>query len=175
MFALRNTPHIISVTEINISKNENNYNDASKTNFSTEQVHKIFQIPGYEIILPASWQLHGTARILVYVHEEIKYKVCELDDDEKHLQTVTLEVGFGRASKHYVNVYYREWKSLVTGENSTAAQEADLKKLINIWHRATTTNKDFVALGDMNLCALNGNGVGYKYTTLQTLKIAISS
>ena len=124
IYALKNTPHIMSVTEINISKNENNTNEDSKTIFSTEQVHKVFQIPGYEIILPVSWQLYGVARILVYVHEEINYKVCELNNDEKHLQTVTLEVGFGRASKHFVNMYYREWKSLVTGENSSTSHES---------------------------------------------------
>ena len=169
IYALKNTPHIMSVTEINISKNENNTNEDSKTIFSTEQVHKVFQIPGYEIILPVSWQLYGVARILVYVHEEINYKVCELNNDEKHLQTVTLEVGFGRASKHFVNMYYREWKSLVTGENSTAAQAMNLKKLMNIWTRASSTTKDFVALGDMNLCALNWNENGYNHATLASI------
>ena len=121
VYAMRNNPHLISVSEINIFKDETNSNEESKTVFSTEQLHKTFKIPGYEIIIPESWKVYGKARMLVYVHEEIKFKVCELQDDEKHLQTVTLEVGFGRAAKHYVNMYYREWKSIVTGENSMAS------------------------------------------------------
>ena len=52
-------------------------------------------------------------------------------------------------------MYYREWKSIVTGENSQEAQIQNLKKLMNIWQRSSDSDKDCVAIGDMNLCALS--------------------
>ena len=64
-FAFRNKPHVISVSEVNLVRNEQNNNEKSTNQFSTEQVQKIFQIPGYSIILPESWLLHSKARILV--------------------------------------------------------------------------------------------------------------
>ena len=168
-YVFRNNPHVISVSEINLTRNEHNRNDHSTNNLSTEQVMKLFQIPGYSIILPESWILFDKARIIVYVNDEIKFKVCELKDEEKHLQTITLEIGFGRCSKHFVNTYYREWKSIVTGENHDAAQIQNLKKLMNIWQRSTEQNKDFVSLGDMNLCALSWNENGFNHSNLANI------
>jgi hypothetical protein len=103
------------------------------------------------------------------VHEELNYKVCPLNDDEKHLQTITLEVGFGISSKHLVNFYYREWTSCVTGENDQITQSDNLKKLMDIWQRCTETTKDFVSLGDMNLCALKWNDPGYIHSSLASI------
>ena len=37
---------------------------------------------------------------------------------------------------------------------------------MNIWQRCTETNKDFVSLGDMNLCALNWSDINYNHTSL---------
>ena len=159
--AFRNNPHVISVSEINLTRNEQNRNERSTNNFSTEQIQKVFQIPGYSIVLPESWLLFDKARIMVYVKDEINFKVCKLHDDEKHLQTITLELGFGKSSKHFVNTYYREWKSIVTGESNEGAQIQNLKKLMNVWQRSTETNKDFVLLGDMDLCALNWDQNGF--------------
>ena len=102
----------------------------------------------------------------MYINDELNFKVCELKDEEKHLQTMTLEIGFGKSSKHFVNLYYREWKSTVTEESSEEAQILNLKKLMNIWQRSTETNKDFVALGDMNLCALSWNENGFNHSNL---------
>ena len=151
---------------MDLVRDEQNKNEKSTNRFSTEQVNKLFQIPEYSVILPESWLLFNKARILVYVHEEVKYKICELKDGEKHLQTITLEVGFGRSTKHFVNLYYREWKSIITGENTQESQIQNLRKLMNVWQRATDSTKDFVSLGDMNLCALSWNQNGFIHSTL---------
>ena len=68
-----------------------------------------------------------------------------------------------------MNFYYREWKSFVTGENSESAQLENLKKLMNIWLRCTEKNKDFLALGDMNLCALSWNETGFNHSNLANI------
>ena len=168
-FAYRSKIQIIGVSEIDLVRDENNKNEKSTNNLSTEQVHRIFKINGYSIILPESWNTFGKARILLYVHDELNVKICDLQDDEKHLQTVSLEVGFGRASKHIYNFYYREWKSFVTGQSDTNTQLTDTKKLMNIWTRCCDSNKDFVSMGDMNLCALKWNDPGFPHPQLASL------
>ena len=165
-YAFRHKPHLICASEVNLVRNEENRNEKSTNQFSSEQVEKVFRIPGYSIILPESWLLYDKARIILYINDELNYKICGLKDGEKHLQTITLEVGFGKSSKHFVNFYYREWKSVVTGNKSEADQVQNLKKLMNIWQRCTETNKDFVSLGDMNLCALNWSDINYNHTSL---------
>ena len=168
-FAFRNKPHVINVSEVNLVRDEQNKDEKSTNRFSTEQVNEIFKIPGYSIILPESWILYNKARIIVYVNEELKFMICDLKDDEKHLQTITLEMGFGRSSKHFVNMYYREWKSIVTGENSLESQIQNLQKLMNVWQRCADSTKDFVSLGDMNLCAISWNESGFNYPNLANI------
>ena len=97
--------------------------------------------------------MNGKARIIVYVHDDIKAKIKEDDAGDSHLQHVLLEVGFGKSKTHFVDFYYREWKSCVTGESSTTAQNQNLERLTNIWRKATAQDKDFLALGDTNICA----------------------
>ena len=168
-FAQRSKSHIISVSEVNLTRDENNTNDNSTNKLSTSQVMDQLKIPGYSLILPESWQLHKKARIILYVSDELNFKTCKLNDDEKHLQTITLEVGFGRSSKHFVNFFYREWTSCVTGENDLNTQNENLKKLMTIWQRCTDTDRDFVSLGDMNLCALLWNDPGYAHSALSSV------
>ena len=159
----------MSIAEVDLRRNEANKNDRSTNEFSTEQVHQIFKIEGYRIILPASWQAYGKARIIVYVCEEIKCKVKELKKEEDHLQSILLEIGYGRSRTHLVNLYYREWKSCVTGKQSQEDQCKDLELLLNIWRRATGENRDFLASGDMNLCSQRWDTPGYIHSNLADL------
>ena len=147
-------PHLFAIIEANIFRDEGNKNPESVTNLTTSQVLEKFQIQNYYIILPDSWLKHNVARIICYVHNDIKVKKVNLKDDETHLQTVLLEIGFGRATTHLVNMYYREWKSCVTRKSDPASQQEDLQKLINIWARCTNSQKDFSSLGDLNLCSI---------------------
>ena len=68
-----------------------------------------------------------------------------------------------------MNFYYREWTSCVTGENDQITQSDNLKNLMHIWQRCTETTKDFVSLGDMNLCALKWNDPGYIHSSLASI------
>jgi hypothetical protein len=127
------------------------------------------KIEGYRIILPPSWLKFGKARIIVFVDEEIKVKLKDITDEECHLQSIILEVGFGKAKKHLVNFYYREWKSCVTGSRATADQFKDLSLLMNIWRRSVKKDQDFLALGDMNLCSMKWDDPGYSHKALAEL------
>ena len=88
-------PHAFAIIEANIYRNEDNKDLESKTQFSTQQVLEKFQIQDYDIILPDSWMKHSVARIICYTHKDIKAKKVDLDNDENHLQSVILEIGFG--------------------------------------------------------------------------------
>jgi hypothetical protein len=67
-YAFRNKPHIISVSEVDLVRDEQNKNEKSTNRFSTEQVNKLFQIPEYSVILPESWLLFnkGCQRLEIY-------------------------------------------------------------------------------------------------------------
>ena len=166
VFAARHKPHFLAVSEVDLKRNENKKNNDDTNELSTDQVNDILKIDGYRIILPHSWEIHGKARIIVYANEEVAAKLKETNNDEDHLQNILLEVGFGKSKTHLVNFYYREWKSCISGENSQNYQLQCLSKLMNIWRRCTVQDKDFVALGDMNICAKQMNDPSYIHNNL---------
>ena len=169
VFAERHKPHVMNIIEMDLRRNELNTNHKSTNELSTEQVNERFRIEGYRILLPASWKIYDKARILVYVSEEIRAKVIEPKKEEDHLQSILLEIGYGRSKTHMVNLYYREWKSCVTGRESQEDQYRDLENLMNVWRRASDSDKDFISCGDMNLCSKRWDSPGYIHTNLADL------
>ena len=166
VFASRHKPHLMGISEVDLRRNENNIDDSKYNDFSTEQAQEALKIEGYRLIFPSSWIQHGKARIIVYALDEIKTKIINDDPVNSHLQHVMLEVGFGKAKTHFVNFYYREWKSIVTGNNSTAAQNEEFERLTNIWRSFTAQDKDFLALGDTNICAKKIDDPNYIHKSL---------
>ena len=102
--------------------------------------------------------------LIVYVKDDIKVKVKHHDEDTDHLQSILLELGYGRCKPHLFNFYYREWTSCVRGDSQH--QEEDLEHLLDTWRNATDTNIDFIAMGDMNLCAKLMEEPGYQHHKL---------
>ena len=166
MFASKHKPHFMAISEIDLRRNENNVNENSSNVLSTEQVHEKFKIEGYRIILPPSWLIHDKARIFVFVNEELNVKVRQVNQSETHLQNVLLEAGYGKSKTHLIDFYYREWKNCVTGDSDLASQLNDLSLLTDIWRRCTAEDKDFIALGDINLCAKQWDEPGYVHAQL---------
>lgn len=169
IFAAKHKPHFISLSEVDLRRNEHNLNYNSTNELSTEQVFETLKIEGYRIILPPSWLRHNKARIIVFADEEINVNVKANQNEESHLQSILLEVGFGRTKKHLVNFYYREWKSCVTGSRAPGDQQQDLALMMDVWRRAVTSDQDFLALGDMNLCAMKWDEPGYSHKPLAEL------
>ena len=166
VFASRHQPHFMGISEVDLRRNENNNNDKSNNEFSTEQAQEALKIENYRLVFPSSWVTNDKARIIVYVHDNIKAKIKVDDPEDSDLQHVLLEVGFGKSKTHFVDFYYREWKSCVTGESSPAAQNKYLERLTNIWRRATAQDKDFLALGDTNICAKKIDDPNYVHRDL---------
>ena len=124
---------------------------------------------GLKNFLPDSWEKHGKARCLVYANEELKVKKKCLKDNEDHLQSIVLEVGYGRSKTHLYNFYYREWKNCVTGQDNMNALIYNLKLMMDIWRRCASENKDFIASGDMNVDAKQWDESGYRLEQLANL------
>ena len=165
--AIRHKPHFMGISEVDLRRNELALHDSdSSIEFSTEKIHQALKIEGYKLFLPQSWLIHDKARIIVYVNEEINAKNQSCSNFDSHIQNITLEVGFGRAKKHIVCFYYREWKSCVTELCSKEAQIEYFDKLVGIWKEYTSGDKDFVACGDTNLCALSMYEAGYRHADL---------
>ena len=95
--------------------------------------------------------------------DNIKYSRKHFDNHFNDIPSITVEIGVGRATRTTVHYYYREWKNGVTGENDNASQLAYLKKHIKQWKDIPATCRDFVTLGDANLCAKTWNDSDYKY------------
>ena len=81
--------------------------------------------------------------------------------------SITLEIGIGRARKTIVNYYYREWTGGVSGDSISIAQQERLEKQdFLLWKESLTQSKDFISLGDANLCALDWNNPDYRHKIL---------
>ena len=169
IFSEKHKPHFMAISEVDLRRNENNKNEENYNELSTIQVHEKFRIDGYRIILPNSWDLQGKARIMVYASDEVKASIKKPNDDENYIQNISLDVGFGRSKTHVVCFFYREWKSCVTNENSRESQYTYLSKLVDIWRRSTSTDREFIALGDMNLCASKMNDNSYTCSYLSDI------
>ena len=163
----RHKPQLIGVSEIDLHRNDNN-NDVSATNHLTsEQLYEKLKIQDYNLILPRSWETLGVARVAVYVRDDLKAKHLHPQDHcYDHVQNITLEIGFGRSKTHYCNFYYREWTSCKNGRKDKQNQQDDLELLMDIWRNCTKEDKDFIALGDMNLCAMQWEEASYPHKDL---------
>ena len=156
-------PHVLGIIETDLFSPESNHRRTCK--FDSTTVRSLLYVPGYSLEFPSTWHSHGQARILVYVSNDIKY--CIKDSQHQNdLPSITLEVGLGRARKTIVNYYYREWTGGVSGESSSTAQQERLANQITVWKELLTQGKDFISLGDANLCALNWNNSDYRHKIL---------
>ena len=157
-------PHCFAIIEADIYSPQSLINRNRK--YSTAEVREKLKIDGYKIEFPSTWYTHGQARLICYVSEEIKYKRKHLNDDLNHIPSITLEVGLGRATKTTVHYYYREWTNGVTGESTKASQLVQLQEHVSQWDTLVRSGRNFVSLGDANICALQWNDSNYKHKDL---------
>ena len=156
-------PHCFAIIESDFYSHISPINRFRK--YTTDEIREKLKIDGYSIELPQTWATHGQARLICYVSNDIKYsrKIFKNND---HIPSITLEIGLGRATRTIVHYYYREWKNGVTGEGNTTTQLVHLKQHINQWEELVHTGRDFVALGDANLCAMSWNENDFRYKEL---------
>jgi hypothetical protein len=123
-----------------------------KTNNNIDQLEKL-KVPGYKLLLPKSWDLHGYARVVVYVKNTLDYQRVE-DLEDEHLQTIWIKCGFKNSKHGYYCNGYREHKSNIGG--SICNQKQKLDTFIYQWEKALTHGNpeepnDIFVLCDMNL------------------------
>ena len=63
-------------------------------------------IPGYKIYLPATWDKHCQARILVYAKEELQVKPWSYGESVSDLPSISFFISLGRENKTVVNFFY---------------------------------------------------------------------
>ena len=156
-------PHCFGIIESDLHGHQSQTN---RVKYSTAELRELLKVDGYNIEFPRTWDTHGQARIICYVSQEIKYSCRVLNNNFDLLPTITLEIGLGKATRTTVHYYYREWKNGVTGESSSNSQLNHIKQHISQWKEIADSNRNFVALGDANLCALSWNEQHFRYKEL---------
>ena len=134
-------PHILGCSECEL-RNE----------YKEEQL-KSLKVPGYQILFPKSWDLHGYARVVVYIKNTLHYeRISSLEDE--HLQTVWVKSGFKNTKPGFFCNGYREHKSnLGVGMQY---QYDKLSTFLGQWEEALnfghpSEQNDVFVLCDMNL------------------------
>ena len=117
------SPHIFGLSEC----------DLRREGFNTDTL----KIPGYEVLFPKSWNVHGFARVLVYVKKTLNYEqVHDLEDDL--IQSVWLRGGFKNGKVIYFSHAYREHASQLG--DTINSQKEYLNILLKQWEDATMCN-----------------------------------
>ena len=146
-------PHILGISECELRKKNNFYDEAK------------LKVPGYNILFPKSWNIHGFARVIIYVKKSLEYEQLNCIEDDL-FQSIWLRGGVKKGKRIFFCHYYREHTSTVG--NSISSQKQSLKKFLSQWEVATTldssneANKIHIS-GDMNLDSLNDKWLNPKY------------
>ena len=77
------------------------------------------------------------------------------------LPIMSFHISVGTERATVVNFFYREFTGGVSGLDDTLSQNDRLRRTINHWTSLSSGNRDFVCLGDANLCAIKWNDEDY--------------
>ena len=95
------------------------------------------KIPGYDVLFPQSWDIHGFARVLVYVKKTLTYEQVP-DLEHPLVQSVWLRGGFKNGKVIYFCHAYREHSSWLG--DTINSQKDYLNILLRQWEDATWHN-----------------------------------
>ena len=118
-------------------------------------IRTALRIPGFQILLPESWELHETARLIMYVSDNIQVKQVSTPVLVSDLPIINIEVKKGKAAPTLVSGYYREFTGGISGIKTPEAQLERLVRLTEVWKYLDTLGKDTIIMGDTNLCYRN--------------------
>ena len=126
---------IMGVAEIEMNKSKFHYED-------------LYVIEGYKLVKPKSWDIHGRARMVVYLRKTMEEHIKVLNDRMTDDQPdVWLELKFPSTPTTEILFYYREWTDL-WGNNDKSGQEARLEKVLQEVNRS---GKLKWMIGDLNI------------------------
>ena len=153
-------PHILGVSEAELKKSQHNQGS--------------LKVPGYDLLLPKSWNNYGKARIVMYVKKNLPYEhVDELEHPD--IQSIWIKAGFKNSRRVYYSHLYREHTS--TLGSSMASQRSALTTMLGQWEDALvhgdqdTVNEVHIA-GDMNLDSLKGRWLESDYSLITLARMA---
>ena len=158
-FIQKHRPHVLGIIESDLHSPQSDNNRNKK--FSTKEVEEKLKIEGYSIVFPETWKRFGQARIIAFVSDEIVFKQKEIDSKYAELPNITLDIGLGKEKKTTLNIFYREWTSGVTKEDSQDSRNRRLDMQVEYWESLYSQNRDTVVMGDANLCAKTWNDPDY--------------
>ena len=163
-------PHCFGIIESDLYSQQSQVN---RVKYSAAELSEYLKVDGYTIEFPSSWDVHGQARLICYISQEIKYSRRILNTNYDHLPTITLEIGLGKATRTIVHYYYREWKCGVTGESSHNSQLNYIKQHISQWKEIVDSNRNFVTLGDANALSWSDQNFRYKELSEEVLNFLL--
>ena len=144
--------HMLCLVESDLHSAVSRYKRAQP--LTTKDIKDKLGIPGYKIFLPETWDKHGQARIIIYTKEELQVKLLSTGNNISDLPSISFLISLGREKKTVVNFFYREFTGGVSGLDSIPAQNERLTRQINHWRNICGSKRDFVSLGDANLCSI---------------------
>ena len=133
------------------------------------------KIPGYDLILPKSWDSYGKARVVIYIKKSLYYDHLP-DLEHPDVQTIWLRAGFKNCKKIYFSHQYREHTN--TLGSSIAAQRTALGKMLAQWEDAivhgnpSLPNEVHIA-GDMNLDSMKGRWLEADYSLVSLARMVL--
>ena len=161
----QHTPTILGLSECELRKLNGQFDEDR------------LKVPGYTVLFPKSWNLHGFARVVVYVKNSFQYEqVADLEDDL--VQSIWIKGGFKNGKRMYFCHGYREHTS--TMGNSMSAQRSYLETFLAQWELATLhgnptePNETHICL-DMNLDCLNDRWLKPDYHLVSLARLVQSA
>ena len=151
-FILSKKLHMLCLVESDLHSVVSRYKRAQP--LTTKDIHRALDIPGYKLYMPDTWDKHGQARIMVYAKEELQVKRWSAGNSVSDLPSISFLISLGREKKTIVNFFYREFTGGVSGLDDMSAQNERLVRQVNHWRKISESKRDYVSLGDANLCSL---------------------
>ena len=155
-------PHILGISEAELKKSHHHLGR--------------LKVPGYQLLLPKSWEMYGKARLVVYIKKSLEFQ--QIFDLEKHdVQSIWVRAGFKNNKKVYFSHVYRE--HTCTLGNSMAAQRKFLENILTQWEdsvlygNCSTPNEVHIS-GDMNLDCLGGKWLESDYNLVALARMVLN-
>ena len=145
--------HMLCLVESDLHGEVSRYRRAQP--LTTKDIKDKLAIPGYKIFLPDTWDKHGQARIIVYAKEELQVKLWSAGNTVSDIPSISFLTSLGKEKKTVVNFFYREFTGGVSGLKNMPSQNERLTRQISHWRNICKSKRDFVSLGDANLCSMN--------------------